>query len=269
MSTEAFAGVVAGISPVGVFWSGPAADRFRAGIVEAMRGVVEFLCTLHTQMTPMSTEHREVLQQWLDYLSRVDCVVQPTDLEELRALVVALLGASSSIFTAGLSEQILAYLPLVVVHDDRPVSLVPLEIPAPVDGGRATIAIWYSALEDNDPLTIDCVGRALAPAVSTIRLVTPGLVFYNQSGGSLAGDLTLFWREMTASNKVAVELYNGAVLVDSGLIAGVDEGEFLASDVLSSTPAGTNVSGYRLDVVAEVTWAGGARVVLTDSYTWP
>lgn len=269
MSFDAFAGLVAGISPGGTFWSGPAADRYRLAIVESMRELVEFLCSLPDQMAPFKTQHGAVLEQWRAFLSRSDCVPPPTALEELRALVLALLGANSASFTTGLQESILAYLPLVLVHDDRPISHVPLEIPSPVDSGAATITVWFSALEDNAPLTISCVARALSPAVSSIRLVTPVLAFDNPTNGSLAGDLTLFWAEMLTA-QIDLKLFNvGLVQVDSVLASISPDDDAVVSDLLPLTNAGDNVSGFRLDVAVASTWAGDTRKIFDDSYTWP
>lgn len=270
MTVEAFRGYLKGSAPTGTFWRGPAFDRFIDALTNAYKPTVELICSIPTTATPFATPHRDILLQYLEYLDRVGCVPIPVDIEELRQRVLDLYAADSVAFLAGWQLAVVAYLPLVVPRDDDAASLVPVDVYGPVDGATHAVTAWYSELETSNPVEhVECVMRALAPATSTIRLVTPELTFSNPTDGQLVGNLGIWWQEMIAESTFKVELYDaGMVLVEVETVIIEPSGFATPDDFLSVAP-GDNVSGYRLDITGLTNWAGAERTTLIRSYTWP
>lgn len=278
MTLDKFRQFIDAIRPQGSSWSGPGAASTMDAIARALAGdrdggsLVERIERIPRDATPFETQYRSVLEQYYNYLRVVYCVPIPTDTEDLRSLVVESYTARSAAFASGFRARVQSYLPLVSIDDRPPSSVLPFELPAPLDVGHA-VELWYTPLVGDTEEIVRCTAEAFAPAKSPIRVVAPALVFNNPDNGSLAGDMALQWLNMLASDSPAttdmrVTLSSGGP-VDTATPEIERSGIEVLSDLLPGTAAGDNVSGYAVDVSVTRTWAGDTRQILVDSYVFP
>lgn len=274
MTTRAaFTNYLSDILPLGRFWEGPPAERFIDGTAGAFEELVILLCNLDRETAPFFAQ-RPVLIQWLDYLRRVDCVATPVDTEDLRDRVLALLGAESSAFPAGLRATVQGYLPFVEIQDDLPLSVLgfsatsagaPLYIiPAPLDPHGAIVEVWFTPVIDSEALVL-CVVRPFAPAVSVIRPVSPSAVFSHPVPAShLAGSIALHWDEMRSVSDLHIErrpLIGAPIeIVDVLDIAQKDIKTM--DELFPLLGPGTSITGQVIEASFQRTWAGQTSQLL-------
>lgn len=250
----------------GSWWEGDAVERFLDGIVRAFGDTVERIWTLPDAVAPFNAE-RPVLEQWYEYLAVVDCVAIPSDTEDLRTRVLALLAAESTAFFDGLERTVLAYLPLIEINDLLPISalgwntsgdpaaLVP---PFPCDPWADVVEAWYP-LDFVPREQVVCVLRPFIPGVAVVRPVAPSALFYGDPDSVFAGDWSLQWSEMRSSTELVLERRDTGtdnlletVTVDPVEVSGIK----LISDLFPLLSAASSLAGQYVSAAWTRTYSG-------------
>lgn len=203
--TDAYRSLIRDYLPAGTFWRGAAAERFVDGLVQASAPLMQFIATLYLEVWPFDAQ-RPMLEQWYDYLYPDSCLPIPVDTEDLRDRVLLAIASPDVGSPDGLAARINAELKLVEVDDLPGPSIVPLEVPSPIDGAAQVVEIWYAPTIDN-AATVMCVGRTYAPASAIVRPVTPIAHFRQPTAGQDAADTALHWHEMRSVSQIFLQRF--------------------------------------------------------------
>jgi len=268
--TDAYRSLIWDLLPAGSFWEGAGVERFVDGLTRASAPVAEFVATLYLEVWPFDCR-RPMLEVWHEYLFPDSCLPAPVADDDLRARVLGGIVASDIGMPAGLSARIRALLPLVEVDDLPGPSIVPLSIPAPIDGASQVVEIWYAPAID-EPGVVYCVGRTYSPAAAIVRLVTPMAEYRQPAGGPLAADTALHWHEMRATSEIYLQRFTtlGPLLETTTYPISSDTGAKTLDELFPGLVAGDNVSAQRIEATFRRTWNGqGPTIVLKTLIYFP
>jgi len=193
---------ISDLLPDGFFWRGEAAERFVRALARAWQTPGDFVGDLRDAIYPGTCGY-DVLVQWWDFLrGDLACVAIPTDIEDLRERVLALLSAADAGTPAGLRVVIQSYLPYVDVYESLPVSWIPSTVPFDVEPTGRVLEVWYSPLI-NTEASVRCVVEAFKAAADALRLVSPTLTW--GTSGPIASENLIRWTYVDGTARLYVE----------------------------------------------------------------